>query len=275
MDYAPCSMAGKDSCLAEQSQHELIRPEHLLLALLDGSTAATLLEKTAVDIGAIRERLEAYLQGLTAIGTPPKGPYVHPLTQGILVQFHVEHTRGGSKSAGGDGLLLALLEHGGSYAAEVLLSEGASLESLAPESAKLQKEQELQREMRLAQFENKWETLQGGEEMPQASRKSRRRGARPVTIRVRGESSSVVRFKAAVSHGGRLELLIEETPFELELQTDNLAALFEVIDPGTEVRMEALETILGEWRVSSSAGGQAGAIFSDDRLNAERCAGSL
>jgi hypothetical protein len=92
---------------------------------------------------------------------------------------------------------------------------------------------------------------------------------------VTNEDPEVVSFKAAVSHDGRLDLYIEETPYEIEFLASKLAVLFETVEGGTRLKVELVTEVSGQPRVVDGFGGSSGAIFEDPRSYQTQRSGRL
>ena len=97
-----------------------------------------------------------------------------------------------------------------------------------------------------------------------------------MTLRFTSELTESIRFKAAISHDGHLLLLIEETPFELNLRVDRALAVFtEVLDGGEWLTVEKFESVNGEFRKTAGGAGPSMALFNDARMYRRKCSGRL
>lgn len=180
------------------------------------------------------------------------------------------------KEAEGADILEAILAEGDTFAAQLLQENGLTLE--------MTKSQVLERYMAIAeQDEQKIEQLLRKMSKKEATAdsvpsdhvtildgsagqsKDGDAGFKRYVLRVTGEDAQIIGFKAAVSHDDRLELYIEETPFETELLASSLTILFETIDGRTPLKVELVTEMEGQYRVVSGFEDSSGIISRGQR----------
>ena len=84
-----------------------------------------------------------------------------------------------------------------------------------------------------------------------------------------------MRFKAAVSHDGVLDLYVESTPFETKFSARQVVALYEGFDRGT-LKAELFADVDGVvQKVGGGSGSEAGAIFEDLYQRVDQRSGRL
>ena len=265
--------------LASEYHHELMTTEHLLLALLDELSAQELLDFRGIDIPVIRSQLEAHLHSLPESAVPGVDPLPHPLMRQAIAKAYMEGSRRSEKALSGAAVVVAIAEMEKTYASKVLIGEGATFAVLAPELSKMTQERKRQRDSNLAILEGKFSTIAPGViKSGQGADGISPQGVdeyKNYLLRVVSTSGEPVKFKAAVSHDGQLDLYIEDTPFQVDLLVKRLAALFETIEDGAKIRVELIGDVAGKQRVVAGFGGESGALFQDPYLHGSQCSGHL
>ena len=248
--------------------------EHFLIALLDNKAAVELLDAHYLDREALRTVLEDRIDTVATragAGTPSVDSSLRQVLQRATLKSIVTDQRG----ATGADYVLAILVQDDTFAAQALRDHGLTLEvakdtvieqQVARNEAARKRWEEIkervdaQRRAENAESEHQpvlSQALQSG---------ARDRGPKHYRLRIMGaDGREGVRFKAAVSRNGRLELYVEETPFEVEFTATRIAALFEAVSGNAALKVELISEVGGEQRVVSSFGGEAGAIFKDPR----------
>lgn len=110
---------------AREARHEFMTVEHLLLALLEESTAKEALNACSADIEALRKDLEQYIEAHTPIIHPDRGDLETAPTMGFqrVLQravFHVQSS--GKKEVQGANVLVAIFSEQESRAVYILQS---------------------------------------------------------------------------------------------------------------------------------------------------------
>ncbi|MDA0791928.1 MAG: ATP-dependent Clp protease ATP-binding subunit ClpA [Proteobacteria bacterium] len=112
---------------ARAKRHEFMTPEHLLLALLDNGSAATVLRACRADMDKLRKELEELLDSTTPlIPKNEKGRETNP-TLGFqrVVQRAIFHAQTqGKKEVDGAGVLVAIFSEQESHAVYLLQQQG-------------------------------------------------------------------------------------------------------------------------------------------------------
>lgn len=271
---------------AQISQQEYLTIEQVLLALLDDPSTREFLEDNAVDIGSVRAELSSFVRS-NASNAPNGGrPIPHQDVRQVSQRALMKIYSSNKKAVDGVDILEAILAENNSFAAQILQKSGLSLELtsnqvleryLARAARDTEKLEKLVREIEeQKQFAD---PAQGHHiaTLEPASAQSERDGAgyKSYVLLVTSDDPAVVRFKAAVSRDGRLDLYIEETPFETEFLASNVAALFETVEGGARIRVELTTEVEGQSRVVSGFGGSSGAIFIDPRSGILQRSGRL
>jgi ATP-dependent Clp protease ATP-binding subunit ClpC len=123
---------------ARRLDHDHIRPEHILLGLIDheiGGVAAKALESLGISRQAVRDRVEEI------IGRGEQAPSGHipftPEAKGILSQALQESIALGHHYIGTEHILLGLIRKGDAVAAGVLSELGADLDGAREQVVRL------------------------------------------------------------------------------------------------------------------------------------------
>jgi hypothetical protein len=259
--------------------------EHVLLFLLDDRSVREMLANQYVDSQAIRSSLLYQLEATTAEAQTADASGADPALQNVMRRAFLKNMVSNKREVGAADVMAAILVEGNSYAAQVLSERGLTVEEAENEALNnyfaTQAEQALQLEETQKRIgrEREAQSQSGAVSSIASVASSGARaasGPRPYTLRVISEGSEKeIRFKAAVSHDGRLDLYIERTPFEIDFLASRVAALFEAIDSGDRLKVELITEMDRERRPIAGFGGSAGAIFEDQNSLARQRSGVL
>lgn len=262
---------------ARASGRETPTLEQVLLALLDHESVRQMFANQSVDTAAIRNSLLHHLEVTSGESQGPNPPRVDPPLQNVMRRAAVKNLASNKKEVEPTDIVVAILVESNSHAARLLSEQGLAVDKVENEAMNrcLARQAEQSRrleELRLRLAEEKARQPQQQVQIGSAVGTGTATELRPYTLRVTTEDSRrEARFKAAVSHDGRLDLYIEATPFEVELLASRVAALFEAIDSDDRLRVQLIAEIEGQQRTVAGFGGRAGAIFDDrDGLGGQR-----
>lgn len=271
--------------MARDNGRETPTLEHVLLALLDDESVQEMFANRYVDTEVIRTSLQYHLETTSAEPQTPDSPRVDPALQNVMRRAVTKNMVSNKREVEATDIVVAILVEGDSYAAQVLNEQGLTVDEAENDALNgylARQEQQSRRleEMRARIAEENTRQAQSGAnasiESGVVSGAGTAGGPRLYTLRVTTEDSEQeTRFKAAVSHDGRLDLYIESTPFETEFLANRVAALFEAIDSDGRLNVQLITEIEGERRPISRFGGRAGAIFDDRNSLAGQRSGTL
>jgi ATP-dependent Clp protease ATP-binding subunit ClpB len=140
MDINRLTEKAQEALRAAQSEatrlgHQQIDVEHLLLAMLEqeGGLAKSILDKTAVDSGLVRRRLEAELARFPKVSSPTGGAgdvYITPRLNRLLVQAEDEAKQLKDEYVSIEHLLLAIVDDKAGAAGRILNELGLTRDKL-------------------------------------------------------------------------------------------------------------------------------------------------
>ncbi|EAQ98780.2 hypothetical protein KT71_09142 [Congregibacter litoralis KT71] len=251
--------------------------ERITQNLLSDDDVRAELERASVDVPAVLHQLEMYLdaqpkseQGRRA----DPDPKVRELLRNKTMNLRSEEQRRVMSCLD---VLAAIMEQNDSFASETLLDAGYSQERareaaighFAAQQKKADTElRDIQAKISAVESEKKpqWVAGSPGSESLQEDPRLMQQYRLVVTSR---NAESEVAFKGAVSQDGQLTLLVENTPFELELLATRFIALLEVASGKEGISAELfLRQDDGNERKVGGFGGMSGAILEDRRDNA-------
>jgi ATP-dependent Clp protease adapter protein ClpS len=131
---------------ARDQRHQFIGVEHLLLALLDSTSAARVLEGGGADVGALRKKLTESIAREAPAVSPDRDPDTQPTLafQRVIQRAILKVQSSGRKEVTGTDVLFAILADAKkSRAAELLVEQGIT-PAVAASQASLQAEDDLQ-----------------------------------------------------------------------------------------------------------------------------------
>jgi hypothetical protein len=279
---AEVDLALKKAQEAAASAGGVLTVEHLLVALLDEPSVVELLEKQFVDRASLRVQLQKRLESAKVAEVPIREVKPDPALQNVLRRAMMKSVVSNRRGVEGAELVVAMLVEDDSFAATALREHGIKIDD--SENAALERYLRIaaEQDRKLAELRRRI----ANEPANVVNRAGIERGIIAVeegiesaepdqgpcafTLRVSGEPGA--RFKAAVSHDGRLDLYIESVPFETEFVAGRVAVLFERIDSANAIKVELLTERDGRLQTVAGAGGQSGAIFEDvvDRMRQQR-----
>ena len=268
--------------------------EHLVLALLDEGAVRDLLENSSVDLVAVRSALKAHID----LNVPKSKEFEEPRPGSklsIVMQRAVMKMMATNRKAiNGADYIIAVLAQNDSFASQTLrdhglalqIAEDENLERYLKKNAEQTKEIERLQEKIRVQRESQDVTSElsaagnniaiGAVSSSGSGDDKVVEGHRDYTLQVFSEDESgLVQFKCAISHDGRLDLYIEETPFEVKFIATKVVVLVDALSANTRLNVQLRTEIEGEQRTVSGFGGTSGAIFKDPRSLMSQRSGRL
>jgi hypothetical protein len=262
---------------ARASRQEAPTLEQLLLALLDHESVREMFANPSIDTEAIRTSLLNHLEAIRAAPQGPDTARVDPALQNVMRRAAMKNLLSNKREVEPTDVVVAILVEGNSYSARVLSERGLAVDKAESEAmnrflARQAEQWRRYEELRARIAEENAREPQHKVQIASGVGTGTASKVRPYTLRVTTDDGGrEARFKAAVSHDGRLDLYIEATPFEVDLLANRIAALFEAIDSDGRLRVQLIAEIEGQRRTVSGFGGRAGAIFDDrDSLPGQR-----
>lgn len=246
--------------LAEDNGTEL-SVDFFLYALLDDRAVRSFLKQAQVNVVRLSNELEGQLSQARHEDPEIK----REALRAVLGVAKLSADQLGKKFPTVEDYVGAILLDGSSNAAAALRSQGLTAERALEIAAQIHAEQEAERERARAELERKLSDARsrGVDDASEVRTftDSPRHGARRYVMRVEGETADKqVQFKAAISRDGFLELLIEETPFEIEFVASKLAILIDSVESSRLNAELFVQTDSGRMK-SGSFGGESGAFF--------------
>ncbi|HCY19300.1 MAG TPA: type VI secretion system ATPase TssH, partial [Deltaproteobacteria bacterium] len=118
--------------IAEKYQHQQVDAEHLLLALLaqEGGIAAPLLQRVGANVSLIKSQLEEALKKAPKVSGASEGVYLSPRLKKILDKAFEEAQRLKDDFVSTEHILIAIADEKTSEAARILVSQGASKDTI-------------------------------------------------------------------------------------------------------------------------------------------------
>ena len=270
--------------MARASGRETPTLEQVLLALLDEESVQTMFANQCVDTEAIRASLHYHLETTGVEPQTADNPRVAPTLQNVMRRAVMKNMVSNKREVEAADIVVAILVEGDSHAARLLGQQGLTVDEAENEALNNYLARQEEQSRRLEEMRTRIAEENARQVQPDAhssiegvvSGTGTASGPRLYTLRVTSEDSErEMRFKAAVSHDGRLDLHIESTPFETEFLASRVAALFEAIDSGGRLKVQLITEIEGQRRPISGFGGRAGAIFDDRDSLARQRSGTL
>jgi hypothetical protein len=181
-------------------------------------------------------------------------------------------------------LLTAILVEGDTFAAQTLADHGLTVEEAANASVERYLAMQKESDARLAEMQRRIaataEQPNGASQAQIEAVQLRSRSssgdpvvAREYTLRIASAVTTPVRFKAAVSHDGVLDLYVDAAPFETKFTARQIVVLYEAVDRG-ELRVELWANVDGsQQRIFGDFDAEAGAIFEDVHQRADQRSG--
>jgi hypothetical protein len=257
------------NAIAKESGRQAPTVEQLLLALLDDDGVRDALASQYVDVGSLRATVTQYVADQPRVEPTPTDPFGRDPKLAPVLQRAMMKAVADNRHPLATDLLTAILVEGDSFAAEALANYGLTVQEA--ENAAVEHYLAVQKEAnaRLADTQRRIAAVSKSSneglqiEAAEVRTSSGPVDARDYTLRITSGGPTAIRFKAAVSHDGALELYVESTPFETRFSGRQVVALFEAVERGS-LRAELLANVDGVTRIiGSTGGGEAGAIFDD------------
>jgi hypothetical protein len=272
--------------IAKESGRQSPTVEQLLVALLDDADVRDALVTRYVDVNSLRASLTEYVERQPPIEPTAADPFGRdPKLTPVLRRSTFKGVAENRDPLATD-LLTAILVEGDSFAAKTLADHGLTVQEAENAAVEHYLAAQKENDVRMAETQRRIaaeaeRSKSAPSAQPQFSiAESQSSSASPVearsyTLRIDSGGSTEMRFKAAVSHDGVLDLYVESTPFETTFTAHQVVALYEAVDRGS-LRAQLFANADGvRQSVAASAGGEAGAIFEDVYQRGARSSGRL
>jgi hypothetical protein len=262
--------------MAQASGRETPTLEHMLLAVLDDESVLEMFANQYIDPEVIRTSLLYHLPSTDPEPQASGRQQLDPALRDVMRRAVMKNMVTNRREVEAADIVVATLVEGDSYAARILSEQGLTVDEADNEALNSYLARQVEQSRRLEEMRERIAEENARQDQSGAvysirssvvSGSGTASGPRLYTLRVISEDSEQeTRFKAAVSHDGRLDLYIESTPFETEFLASQVAALFEAIENEGRLKVVLITEIEGQRRPITAFGGSAGAIF-DDRDN--------